>query len=198
MDLLFIACAWTLFYTLHSLLASNTIKNLAAKKLGSAYKAYRLTYNVFNILFFILLIYLHTRITTVIVFEPIFALQVTGLALLLIGIIIGMFSFKNYSLTEFSGIQLLKSTNTSNTQLNTKGINKYVRHPLYLATISLLTGYWLLKPQATTTIFVLISLIYIYIGALLEEKKLIQLFGEQYTKYKIKTPMFFPNLRVRK
>jgi protein-S-isoprenylcysteine O-methyltransferase Ste14 len=196
MNLLCIACGWTIFYFLHSLLASNTIKNMAAKKLGNAYKAYRLTYNILNLIFFLVLFYLQNLIKPVILFEPIVALKIIGLLLLLTGSIIGILSFRNYSIKEFVGLQYLKNKNNTNKslKLNTNGLNQFIRHPLYLATICLLIGYWFIKPQASTTIFVSISLLYIYVGTLLEEKKLVQQFGKQYTNYQLKTPMFFPKL----
>lgn len=189
-----VAFGWVAFYILHSVLASFTIKNLAAKHLGKAYPAYRLTYNLFNLLLFVFLVYQQQQLPVILLFEPTHTMAYGGWILLVTGFVIGFFSFSKYSLKEFSGWQQITQSKQQQLNLNTGGLNKYVRHPLYLATILLLLGYWLLKPHASATIFVSISFVYLYVGTRLEEQKLINQFGKTYLNYMQTTPMFFPRL----
>ena len=75
-------------------------------------------------------------------------------------------------------------------QLNTKGLYRYMRHPLYTFTITFL---WL-TPVMTQNIAALYSAItlYAFIGAIFEERKLERIFGSAYQNYRRHTPMFIP------
>jgi protein-S-isoprenylcysteine O-methyltransferase Ste14 len=67
---------------------------------------------------------------------------------------------------------------------------KYVRHPLYFGGI---LGLWA-TPIMTMThlVFAILLTAYFIIGAMFEEKDLVEEFGEQYQSYKKRTPMLIP------
>jgi protein-S-isoprenylcysteine O-methyltransferase Ste14 len=77
--------------------------------------------------------------------------------------------------------------------LSIGGPYKWVRHPLYVFVVVLLWSY----PDLTADRFLLNVLwtIWIYIGAVFEERDLVSAFGEAYRKYQRQVPMFLP-LRI--
>ena len=70
-----------------------------------------------------------------------------------------------------------------------KGLLGVVRHPMYLALIIYL---WMQTFRVVDIIVNIILTIYVIIGTILEEKKLILEFGEAYKQYQKKVPMLIP------
>jgi len=81
--------------------------------------------------------------------------------------------------------------------LKTTGIQAKIRHPLYSGTLLIFIGYFIFNPQLTNLIMLLSLFIYLPVGIRLEEKKLIDTFGEDYLRYKEKTPSLIPKLKFR-
>jgi methanethiol S-methyltransferase len=81
-------------------------------------------------------------------------------------------------------------------ELRIEGPFKYSRHPIYLFSSLFL----LLRP--TMDFFYLIFLIniilYFYIGAYFEEKKLVTIFGDDYKQYQKNVPRFLPTIKIGK
>jgi len=119
--------------------------------------------------------------------------KVIAIIVLIAGASIVILALRNYNLGVFLGTQQVKNNPSANPdQLITEGMNKWVRHPLYLGTILFLVGVFLSVPNEMLLSLVVITIIYVFAGAYLEEQKLIAHFGEDYINYQKKVPMIFP------
>lgn len=78
-------------------------------------------------------------------------------------------------------------------ELVNTGLYSVVRHPLYLLSIILM---WLL-PYMTDLVlpFVIVSTLYMFIGTIPEEQKLVEIHGEDYEHYQEQVPRIFPGLK---
>jgi len=101
-----------------------------------------------------------------------------GLSLFIIGVILFL-----------TALFTIKSLETYSGDLITKGIYSMIRHPMYLALIIYL---WCQTFRVVDIIVNIILTIYVIIGTILEEKKLILEFGEAYKQYQKKVPMLIP------
>jgi protein-S-isoprenylcysteine O-methyltransferase Ste14 len=94
---------------------------------------------------------------------------------------------------DFIGTNQIRSANIPTHHLVTSGHYSHMRHPLYFYSVLFLilnpvmTSQWLL-----TTLF---SLVYFIIGGLIEERRLLKKFGEQYRQYQQQVPFMVPALR---
>jgi protein-S-isoprenylcysteine O-methyltransferase Ste14 len=93
----------------------------------------------------------------------------------------------------FLGVrQLLQPDASESTELVMSGLYRRVRHPLYTAGMLFI---WL-APQMTLNLLAInLGLtVYILVGGMLEERKLLHQFGQAYTEYRKRTPMLIPRL----
>jgi protein-S-isoprenylcysteine O-methyltransferase Ste14 len=193
--MLVVIVLWVLFFFTHSLLASHRAKEHAGQWLGSYFRFYRLGYNIFSVIFLggilSLLIFSDSQDY---VFFPTTLSVFAGSSLMGLGLVIMVLSFRNYDLSEFSGIRQLAQKIHHPEKLMVTGLNVYVRNPLYTGTIVFMAGYFLWQPTSMYLVTLIIMYIYIYIGTLLEERKLEEVFGEEYRAYKRKVKMLIPFL----
>jgi protein-S-isoprenylcysteine O-methyltransferase Ste14 len=115
-----------------------------------------------------------------------------GYALILIAMIIIGAAFKNYDTSEFLGVKPMNEFNPLTTPLIKTGLNAYTRHPIYFGIIVGLAGYLIIAFDYKTLAFFSISVAYIIVGAMLEERKLIVLYGDSYIQYKERVKMLIP------
>lgn len=82
------------------------------------------------------------------------------------------------------------------TEFQTPGVYRWVRHPLYLGTLAAI---WL-TPSMTHDhlLFAEIMTAYVLIGMRLEERGLVRRFGEAYRQYQGEVPMLLPFPRKKK
>lgn len=191
MNLLIFAASLVLFYVLHSVLASNKVKTFFQSKIISK-RFYRLGYNLVAIGTLFIIFFFYRKINSPFIFQSSWLHSLGGF-LALVGIILLIVSLLQYNLREFLGFQQLKNKSPRTiTELKTSGINSYVRHPLYFATLCLLWGYFLYHPTYLFLVVAVISSLYLYFGTKLEEQKLVDEFGEAYKIYKKKVKMLIP------
>jgi protein-S-isoprenylcysteine O-methyltransferase Ste14 len=82
-------------------------------------------------------------------------------------------------------------------RLRTDGLHQYVRHPLYLGTFVFLWGLFLVFPNASMLITILVIQGYTLIALRFEEAKLLQVFGDDYQSYMLRVPRIWPRIQPR-
>ncbi|WP_157736146.1 methyltransferase family protein [Granulosicoccus antarcticus] len=156
---------------------------------------YRLAYNIVSAIHF-LLVYLIGR---ALLDQSRFDLSLSNPAAFLYsllsigGVIVILLALRQYDLGLFSGIsQLLKKNNPDGDviePLNTAGLNRWIRHPLYTGAFMYLWGGANSQFGLWTAIF---ASAYLLIGVHYEERKLIAVYGDAYINYKASVSKFLP------
>jgi methanethiol S-methyltransferase len=188
---------WAIYFMVHSVMADNNVKRYFTLLLKSKYKYYRLCFNLISIILLIPIFWFSTNISAFYVLPQTKIWMAGGILVTLTGIALGKISFKSYSSTEFIGFPL-QPDKTYESKLQTKGMLKNMRHPLYSATILVVFGFWIIFPTITNLVSVIAIIVYIFIGIILEERKLVMEFGQEYIDYRKKTAMLIPALKKKR
>ena len=180
----------------HSLLASTSAKELALRWFGAKFmRFYRLLYNAFAVLSFVPVLAfaaLANSSTIYIVPFPWSGLMVLGEILAAAGLVIG---FLQTDAWEFIGLRQLGESDRPS-HLTTRGLYRYVRHPLYATGLAFI---WLFPRMTFTLLTLNVALtVYILTGAYFEERKLRREFGQKYIDYAAVTPMLIPFTKWKK
>lgn len=182
-----------LWGVVHSLFASMGFKSFLRRALGGGFmKFYRLLYNIFAMLSIAPVLYLMVSLPNRILYQvpaPWNYLMWVGQgisALLLLAAVLQTDVF------SFMGLRQLMEEE-KNGGLVTTGLYRSIRHPLYTFSLLIL---WL-SPSMTMNSFIVYAAltIYVLIGIVFEERKLLREFGKDYAEYKSTTPMLLPRLK---
>lgn len=183
--------ATIIYGTLHSLLASQRVKDAVRQWFGSvADRFYRLCYNaVAGITLIPLLAVLGRNIGPILVRVPWPWSAVMGIGEFA-SLLLFLASFLQSDPSHFLGLRQLGNTKNAETRLQTTGAYGLVRHPMY--TLGLLV-LWCFPIITTGTLAFNIAItLYIIIGSELEERRLIAQFGGEYATYRTKVARLIP------
>lgn len=178
----------------HSLLASLGFKELLRRYFGAGFmRFYRLLYNLFAVISFLPALYLMVSLPD----QPLYQVPPPwgylmragqGISLLLL-----IVSVLQTDVLSFVGLRQLFEEQKQGT-LVTRGLYRLVRHPLYTFSLFIL---WLSPSMSLNSFIVYLALtIYILIGIIFEERKLLREFGQDYASYRATTPMLIPGVRL--
>jgi protein-S-isoprenylcysteine O-methyltransferase Ste14 len=187
---LIIFLAFAFYGLMHTLTASLSFKDRVSSLFGeTARRYYRLVYTILAFVTFLPVLALPAWLPDVhwyTVPSPWRYLMVLGQFISL-----GALTYSLLQIGAFQFIGLPQALGrTAKDELNTGGLYRYMRHPLYTFTITLI---WL-TPVMTQNLAALNTAITLYalIGAVFEERKLVRIYGKAYRDYRSKTPMFLP------
>ena len=191
--MLYLILGWIGYYALHSLLATTWAKNAVAARWPAAVRFYRLAYNQLSVWLFLLLLRYQLSLPAPSLWPPSPILTIVGYALMGVGLLLAVLALRGYSLSEFAGwAYLRRGAAAADTDLNTKGFNGVVRHPLYLGILVGLGGFFIAAPTLPHLVFVGCAAAYVVVGTRLEERKLLQRFGASYARYQRQVPRLLP------
>jgi methanethiol S-methyltransferase len=184
--------AWGLFGLIHSMMAGKKVKNVCQTRMGDWYKYYRLAYSFMALLSLGVVLVWQFFIKSAAVGQFPLLKLLAGIPAALIGIFLMGVSIHKYFF-NLSGIAVFRGENSGEI-LETAGMHRYVRHPLYLGTLLLIWALFLFFPQLANLLACIMITIYTLIGIRLEERKLLQEFGADYVRYCRATPMLVPRI----
>jgi methanethiol S-methyltransferase len=195
-----LALLWITFCVLHSGLISLTFTRFIQRKTDNFYRYHRLLYNIFSVVTLIpVVIYsLSMRQEPFLVWDG--YLLPVKYVLLATGILFFVLGAKHYDAAVFLGLTQIKDRTkhillNKSGKLSSRGILGVVRHPFYAGIFPLL---WSSDLDITTLIVNVILSVYVIIGTLLEERKLIAEFGDAYHDYQQRVSMLFPLKWIRR
>jgi protein-S-isoprenylcysteine O-methyltransferase Ste14 len=188
---------WGCWCFLHSFMISPAVIGFVQKRFKKAHRYYRIVYNVtaLSTLFPVLVYVFSIRGPLLFRWEGPFRIIQGLLGISAFVLFIG--GARRYDLARFIGIRQVQENREDNAcavltedcRLDTGGILSMVRHPWYAGGILIV---WAGNLDVTAILTNLVITVYFLIGALLEERKLLAEFGEDYIDYRRSVSMFFP------
>jgi protein-S-isoprenylcysteine O-methyltransferase Ste14 len=182
----------------HSLLASLWVKRRARLWFGpETERWYRLAYNALAVISLVPILAMTALLPDRMLYAipspwALIPLSIQGLAL--IAVIVGVWQT---GLLSFFGLQQFLHPSRSNPPVMVvSGLYRWVRHPQYSAGLVFI---WLTPVMTLNILAMNLGLtIYLLVGALLDERKLIKEYGIDYEEYMARTPMLIPRLESPK
>ncbi|MBN1145589.1 MAG: isoprenylcysteine carboxylmethyltransferase family protein [Bacteroidales bacterium] len=195
MNYLNIALVWTAYCALHSFLISIRFTNWVKPILNNGYAYYRLFYVIISIILILPVFHYTDKLASEVIITYDSPWSVIRY-ILMYGALL-MFAkafFFDYDFLSFFGIrQILNFKKTSSASgdniIKKSGLLGLVRHPMYLAVIVYL---WSQTFRVSDIVANSVLTIYVFIGTILEEKKLVAEFGDSYVQYQKEVPMLIP------
>lgn len=195
MPYLYLILLWLLFGLSHSLLATDWWKQWVQRKTGIYFRYYRLLYSFTAFLLLVVIIVYHWQIPVVWLWTVPVWLLLAGSLLLLVGILIMSVSIRKYFF-DLSGIAVLFPQKKSSISLETGGMHRFVRHPLYFGTLLSTWAFLLVLPMMSYLVSCVMMTLYTCVGVVFEERKLRRTFGEEYRRYQERVPMLIPLFKL--
>jgi len=176
-------CGWILYFVLHSLLATDSVKSKFPPR------TFRIFYVLLSTAGLLGLLFYNGSIHSLKFFVSEGPIRYVSLVLTTFGVMIVQSSFRQYNFKGFLGLTEEKR------ELRTEGVLQYVRHPIQAGLILVVLGFFFFIPNLPTLISCVCVFLYIPIGIYFEEKKLIAMYGDQYLEYKKRVPAIVPFLK---
>jgi methanethiol S-methyltransferase len=198
--LVVVLCLWIGYCALHSYLISAGFTKLMTRLLKRYYAFYRLFYILISLVLLIPLINFSTQSDTRVIITYGFPFSIVRYILVACALLIFFWAFFiNYDPLSFFGIRQIMDFGRANRVNSSGGIRKngllgIIRHPMYFALILYL---WCQTFRLTDILVNIVLTIYVIIGTVLEEKKLVLEFGDAYIRYQQEVPMLIPGTRAR-
>jgi len=192
---LILVTLWGGWCFLHSFMITPAVTSFIQKQFSNQYRYYRLFYNLTALVTLIPVAVYSFSLSG----EPFFIwagpYRVFQLLLVVSALWLFVSGAGRYDFKVLMGIRQARDTNkgcsvlTVDCNLDTSGILGVVRHPWYAGGILIV---WARDMDTVTFLTSLMITIYLIIGSLLEEKKLVAEFGQVYVDYRRRVSMFFP------
>jgi protein-S-isoprenylcysteine O-methyltransferase Ste14 len=196
---LLLALAWTAYCTLHSAMISETATGFQKRRLGDSFRFYRLFFNSIAMLTLIPVLWYSHSLRQAAIFRWEGVWLVPQYLLLGCGILLVVAGGRHYSLGQFVGISQLRGASSGGLAtgggIDSSGVLGVVRHPWYTAVVLLL---WARDLDMAALVGNGVLTVYIFVGTLLEERKLVYEFGDAYRSYQERVSMFVPLKWIRR
>jgi methanethiol S-methyltransferase len=191
---------WTGYCALHSYLISNGFTTLMNRLLKKYYAFYRLFYILISLFLLIPLINYTGQLDNRIIIFYGHYLDILRYILIYGSLLMFFWAFFfDYDSLSFFGIRQILNFGknkevVSSIEIKKSGLLGIMRHPMYLALIIYL---WCHTFKIADIVVNIVLTVYVIIGTILEEKKLVIEFGERYVQYQKEVPMIIPFIKLK-
>jgi protein-S-isoprenylcysteine O-methyltransferase Ste14 len=179
------------YFVLHSWLAAEGTKRRVLALTGWSRAGYRLGFNAISVFGLVAVAWLYLRLPPWPLWSAAGVVTGLGWLILVAGVVVIYLAMRPYDTAEFIGLRAPEHA-AGLGDLSTGGLNAYVRHPLYFGTLLCFWGNVVRTGSGNALVLAVIGTAYLYIGAYLEERKLVAAFGADYEAYRSRTPMLIP------
>jgi protein-S-isoprenylcysteine O-methyltransferase Ste14 len=194
MKILMLAVLWIIWCALHSGMISVTATGYLKRRLGRRYRIYRLIFNLVALVTVIPLIVYEQWLRGPMIFRWQGFLILFQVILLISALLLFLAGARHYDLLQVSGLRQIKTGSSHNAltetgELDTTGILDITRHPWYLGAILFI---WTRHIDISALVTNIILTLYFIVGTVLEERKLLIEYGDDYRRYREKVSMLIP------
>jgi protein-S-isoprenylcysteine O-methyltransferase Ste14 len=185
-----VVALWVAWCALHSLLAADGVSTALRARLGGRRVSYRLLYNA-GALLTLAPVYLATlQVSSAEAWAWRGAWRLPQAALVGAGLALFAAGARHYDLRQFLGLgDPGRGGIAPSGGLSTTGVLGVVRHPWYLAGLALV---WARDLRRVDVLVSAVLSAYFFVGAVLEERRLLRSFGGAYREYRRRVPMLLP------
>lgn len=194
MDYLLLVLLWMVWCAVHSFLISLTVTEFLRRRFESVFRYYRIFFNVFSTVTLVPVLFYSYSLRGAPIVTWSGPWRMVPIVLWAVALFFFAAGARRYDLLQFLGVRQIKdpsacSVLTEDCTLDTDGVLALVRHPWYTGVLLVV---WArpLDLAAICTSSVISG--YLLVGTILEERKLVALFGRQYTDYQQRVSMLFP------
>jgi methanethiol S-methyltransferase len=187
---IWLAVCWIIFGVLHSMLATGSVKKILQTIMQRNFKFYRLSYSIIATIMITYILLLNFSIRSILLWQPTIPEKIISVIAGMGGLIVMLVCIRKYFF-DLSGVNVFFQKVPEN-KLQVNGLNTYVRHPLYSATLLFSWSFFFYQPLLSNLISCICISLYTLLGIYFEEQKLIKTFGNDYKDYAAKVPMIVP------
>jgi hypothetical protein len=196
MNVILLCVLWISWCTMHSLLIDVTFIKTVNKHASCLTRYYRLLYNGLSLVTFIPLMIV-TRIAegpVIVSWEGIYIF--VRILLLAAAFLLFKGGSEKYDLQYFLGVKQLQTGDehlllSDTEEFTERGVFGVTRHPWYLGSLLFI---WSMLAEYPLPVFLAVCImsVYLVIGTILEERKIVARYGDSYRSYRQRVSMFFP------
>jgi methanethiol S-methyltransferase len=190
---LLLALAWAAYGAIHSAMISETATGFLKRCVGGAFRFYRLFFNVVAAVLLVPVVSYSMSLRRALVVRWDGPWLVVRYTLVAVGVLLFVTGGRHYRLGQFIGISQLRGTPTGGLAtgggIDSSGVLGVIRHPWYAGLVLLL---WARDLDIAGLVVSSVLTVYIVVGTLLEERKLVHEFGDVYRSYQRRVSMFVP------
>jgi protein-S-isoprenylcysteine O-methyltransferase Ste14 len=191
--LVLLAVLWTVYCTVHSTMISASVTTYLARRWSALLRFYRLLFNAVAVVTLIPIV-LYARSLSG---APLWRWVGVGLwvryALLAGGVLLLIAGARHYSLRQFVGLAQLRGAPAKGLAadggIDSTGVLALIRHPWYVAVVLII---WARDLDAARLVTNGVLTLYVCVGSVLEERKLLRELGPAYAAYQARVSMFVP------
>jgi protein-S-isoprenylcysteine O-methyltransferase Ste14 len=189
-----LSALWLGWCVIHSVLISSPVTRRLKEKFGHRFRLQRIIYNLVALVTLAPIALYERSLTGPLIFEWAGPWVVLQVLLILVSMTLFVAGARHYDGLTFLGLRQIgiggrQSLLTASGKLERDGILAVTRHPWYLGALLILWTRNLWLPALITN---MILSAYLIVGTVLEERKLVAEFGDDYRRYQDEVSMLFP------